>query len=251
MKDGVIAGTGDSRYLKSVSNFLTLYPNYEAFVTALVEGTLPIDLNGINEDGWTQVGMPLNKATLLDDATTAALEESLGFEFAGDPTPNEALYRIATAPGQVYDKILSIITESALSQIDIELPSLTGYNKLILVGQNIMASSGNNIYIRLNDDSTSAHYKQGAVGSTATDSDYLALIGYYTGGEVAFEMTLDIGNNVIYGISHSVFGAGLAGTHHYSANQAYINRANLSEINISISTTILSGAKFTLYGVSA
>ena len=54
MKDGVIKATGNSRYLKSVANFLTLYPNYKAFVAALVEGTLPIDLNGLNDAGWEQ-----------------------------------------------------------------------------------------------------------------------------------------------------------------------------------------------------
>ena len=43
MKDMIIKGTGDSRYLKSVSNFLSLYPDYESFVAALVAGTeIPI-----------------------------------------------------------------------------------------------------------------------------------------------------------------------------------------------------------------
>ena len=70
MQDGVIAGTGNSRHLKSVSNFLTLYPTYSDFVAAMVAGTLPIDLL-YNAAGWTAEGNALNKAALLKDATAA------------------------------------------------------------------------------------------------------------------------------------------------------------------------------------
>lgn len=73
MQDGIIKGTGNSRYLKSISNFLTQYPTYQDFVAALVAGTLPIDLNGINETGWDQLGTALNKANLLSDETATAL----------------------------------------------------------------------------------------------------------------------------------------------------------------------------------
>lgn len=71
MQDSVIKGTGNSRYLKSVENLLTLYPTYEDFAQALVEGTLPIDLNGVNTSGWQTVGTSLNKSNLLTDATAA------------------------------------------------------------------------------------------------------------------------------------------------------------------------------------
>lgn len=72
MNDGIIKGNGNSRYLKSVADFLTQYPTYEDFANALSDGTLPIDLNGINIDGWQQLGYPLNKATLLQDFTAVA-----------------------------------------------------------------------------------------------------------------------------------------------------------------------------------
>lgn len=71
MTDGSIKNIGNSRYLKSVPNFLSLYPTYEDFAAALVQGNLPIDLNGINASGWSQQGTPLNKANLLSDATAA------------------------------------------------------------------------------------------------------------------------------------------------------------------------------------
>lgn len=89
MKDLVPKGTGNSRFLRSVNNFLSLYPNYEAFVAALVDGTLPIDLAGINTEGVTQVGTPLTKANFLTDATATALGLS------GDPTVNDALYALS------------------------------------------------------------------------------------------------------------------------------------------------------------
>lgn len=71
MTDGIIQGNGNSRYLKSIADFKTLYPTYDDFVNALAAGTLPIDLNGINPDGWRQIGTELNKATLLKDQTAA------------------------------------------------------------------------------------------------------------------------------------------------------------------------------------
>lgn len=90
MKDFVPKGKGNSRFLKSVSNFLSLYPTYNDMVAALVAGTLPIDLNGINPDGVTQVGTALNKASLLSDETAAVLELS-----QSDPTVNDALYALS------------------------------------------------------------------------------------------------------------------------------------------------------------
>ena len=87
MQDAITKETGNSRYLKSVSGFLSLYPNYEAFAQALVAGTLPVDLNGINPDGWAQEGTPLD--SLLTDATAALA--GLGNE----ATPNEMFAALA------------------------------------------------------------------------------------------------------------------------------------------------------------
>lgn len=69
MTDGIIKGSGNSRYLKSVANFMALYPTYESFAQALIAGTLPIDLYGINPNGWQVRGDDLTKANLLKDAT--------------------------------------------------------------------------------------------------------------------------------------------------------------------------------------
>lgn len=94
MTDGVIKSTGNSRYLKSVANFMTLFPTYEDFAAALVAGNLPIDLNGINPDGWNQQGTLMNKANLLADTTGSAL----GLGSTG--TVNTAFQRLAVGIGK-------------------------------------------------------------------------------------------------------------------------------------------------------
>lgn len=73
MTDGIIKGTGNSRFLKTVPNALTLYSDFPAFMEALIAGTFPIDLNGVNPAGWDVQGNKLNKATLLTDALCTAL----------------------------------------------------------------------------------------------------------------------------------------------------------------------------------
>ena len=88
MQDGIIAGNGNSRYLKTVAAALSLYPKYEDFIAALIAGTFPIDLNGINASGWVQQGTPLNKANLFSDTTAS----SLGLSAAN--SPNDALAKL-------------------------------------------------------------------------------------------------------------------------------------------------------------
>ena len=111
MQDAISLGTGNSRYLKSVGGFMALYPSYEDFAAALVAGTLPIDLNGIDPDGWAQQGTALDKAHLLTDATAALMD--LGAE----ATPNEMLAALAnkinasgTSVTQLTQKVNGLIT---------------------------------------------------------------------------------------------------------------------------------------------
>jgi hypothetical protein len=69
MRDSIIKNTGNSRYLKSA---ISASATWEQFRAALIAGTLPIDLNGINTAGWQQVGDALNKANLLPDGIITA-----------------------------------------------------------------------------------------------------------------------------------------------------------------------------------
>lgn len=92
MKDMIPKGTGNSRFLRSVSNFKAIYPTYDDFVNALVAGTLPVDFNGINEAGVQQVGTALNKANLLTDEVA----QKMGLAMA-DPRPIDMFGVLADA----------------------------------------------------------------------------------------------------------------------------------------------------------
>ena len=70
MKDSILKGTGNSRFLKSEVPAGTSWADALAMLQA---GTFPIDFNGINAEGFQQVGTPLNKANLLKDATAAQI----------------------------------------------------------------------------------------------------------------------------------------------------------------------------------
>lgn len=70
MIDSVLKGTGNSRFLKSAVPAWTSWADALAMLQA---GTFPIDFNGINTEGFQQVGTPLNKANLLKDATAAQI----------------------------------------------------------------------------------------------------------------------------------------------------------------------------------
>jgi len=87
MQDGIIKGTGNSRLLKSA---ITEATTWEQFRAALIAGTLPIDLAGINADGWQQIGMAFAKAKILSDTTAAKYFDSL----VGTETPDQVLARL-------------------------------------------------------------------------------------------------------------------------------------------------------------
>lgn len=89
MKDSIPKGTGDSRFLKSVSDFMERYPTYQDFAAALVAGTMPVDI-GLNADGWLVLGMALAKMNLLRDETG----EALGLENPADATVDDAFQAV-------------------------------------------------------------------------------------------------------------------------------------------------------------
>ena len=70
MIDSVIAGTGNSRYLRTS---LPASTTWEDALTMLRAGTFPIDLAGINLDGFATLGTALNSDTLLKSAVITAL----------------------------------------------------------------------------------------------------------------------------------------------------------------------------------
>ena len=93
MIDSVLKGTGNSRFLKSAVPAGTSWADALAMLQA---GTFPIDLNGINTEGFQQVGTPLNKANLLKDATAAQIG------LPPSTTPDEMFQALAKLTGITY-----------------------------------------------------------------------------------------------------------------------------------------------------
>lgn len=109
MQDAIMKGSGNSRYLKTVGEALSLYPTYEDFLQAMIAGTFPVDFNGINKDGWTQQGTHLNKANLLSDTVIS----TLGLSTGANSTPNDAFNVLANI-GNVHVWRKTVVTEEEI-----------------------------------------------------------------------------------------------------------------------------------------
>lgn len=109
MIDSVLNGTGNSRFLKSAVPAGTSWADALAMLQA---GTFPIDFNGINTEGFQQVGTPLNKANLLKDATAAQIG------LPPTATPDDAFKILAGILGVTYVLASSGVTVTAQSGSD-------------------------------------------------------------------------------------------------------------------------------------
>lgn len=76
---------------------------------AMVAGIFPVDFNGINKDGWTQLGTLLNKANLLSDTVISTLGLSTGV----NSTPNDAFNVLANI-GNVHVWRKTVVTEEEI-----------------------------------------------------------------------------------------------------------------------------------------
>lgn len=130
MQDAIIKGIGNSRYLKTVGEALSLYPTYEDFLQAMIAGTFPVDFNGINKDGWTQLGTLLNKANLLSDTVIS----TLGLSTGANSTPNDAFNVLANI-GNVHVWRKTVVTEE-------EIPA--GYTLGPVEANKVLAQSSSN-----------------------------------------------------------------------------------------------------------
>ena len=130
MQDAIMKGNGNSRYLKTVGEALSLYPTYEDFLQAMIAGTFPVDFNGINKDGWTQLGTLLNKANLLSDTVISTLGLSTGV----NSTPNDAFNVLANI-GNVHVWRKTVVAEE-------EVPA--GYTLGPVEANKVLAQSSSN-----------------------------------------------------------------------------------------------------------
>lgn len=97
---------------------------------AMVAGIFPVDFNGINNDGWTQLGTLLNKANLLSDTVISTLGLSTGV----NSTPNDAFNVLANI-GNVHVWRKTVVTEE-------EIPA--GYTLGPVESNKVLAQSSSN-----------------------------------------------------------------------------------------------------------
>ena len=97
---------------------------------AMVAGIFPVDFNGINKDGWTQLGTLLNKANLLSDTVISTLGLSTGV----NSTPNDAFNVLANI-GNVHVWRKTVVTEE-------EIPA--GYTLGPVESNKVLAQSSSN-----------------------------------------------------------------------------------------------------------
>ncbi len=97
---------------------------------AMVTGIFPVDFNGINKDGWTQLGTLLNKANLLSDTVISTLGLSTGV----NSTPNDAFNVLANI-GNVHVWRKTVVAEE-------EVPA--GYTLGPVEANKVLAQSSSN-----------------------------------------------------------------------------------------------------------
>lgn len=114
MIDSVLKGTGNSRFLKSAVPAGTSWADALAMLQA---GTFPIDLNGINNAGFQQVGTPLNKANLLKDATAA----QIGLPPSTTP---DGMFQALGNTGELHVWRKTVVTGTAKVELE---PAVSGY----------------------------------------------------------------------------------------------------------------------------
>ena len=107
MIDSVLKGTGNSRFLKSAVPAGTSWADALAMLQA---GTFPIDFNGINTEGFQQVGTPLNKANLLKDATTA----QIGLPPSTTP---DGMFRALGNTGELHVWRKTVVTKKPIPEV--------------------------------------------------------------------------------------------------------------------------------------
>ena len=85
---------------------------------AMVAGIFPVDFNGINKDGWTQLGTLLNKANLLSDTVIS----TLGLSTGANSTPNDAFNVLANI-GNVHVWRKTVTTDEGIPEVPEVPPS--------------------------------------------------------------------------------------------------------------------------------
>jgi hypothetical protein len=153
-----------------------------------------------------------------------------------------------------YDKIATTTLTSASANVSFN--SFSGYTDLVLVINGKMTGTGNSIYLRFNDDTTSTYHTQ-ALGNNSTvrssNQFGVGLGGYlfgYDANYFAIEAhILDYANTTKYKPVISRYGQ--AGTQVETIVNSYGSATAVTSMKILInaSDTFQSDSTFTLYGI--
>ena len=166
MVDSVIAGTGNSRYLRTS---LSASTTWEEALTMLRAGTFPIDLAGINLAGFTTLGTALNSATLLKSAVITALGLS------ADATPSdawEAVIALISEKADADSTVTSVAYNSSTHKLTVTIDGVTTdvvtitpppVNSVNTKTGDVVLGSGDIAY------SDSDTYPSGSVGAEVAD----------------------------------------------------------------------------------
>lgn len=107
MIDSVLKGTGNSRFLKSAVPAGTSWADALAMLQA---GTFPIDFNGINTEGFQQVGTSLNKANLLKDVNALTLG------LPGTAVPDD-MFNVLAHAGDLHVWKKTVVTKEPIPEV--------------------------------------------------------------------------------------------------------------------------------------
>jgi hypothetical protein len=119
----------------------------------------------------TEPGAPINKATMLSDATAAAVAAATGVPLGSDPTVSGAISALAGVD-RLWQKIRDIPDVSAAGSISLSLTDVdwSVYAQIKLVGEVSCSGADQSISARLNNIATDA-YKNTYLGNGATSID--------------------------------------------------------------------------------
>ena len=236
MTDFMSSGTGNSRYLKSVSTFLQDYPTYEDFARALISGTLPVDFNGINAAGIRQAGTPLNSATLLssdtaalfglsgDDATVNNVLNFIGSGGISSGGGNGTIYAVCdTAANEAIKNITisqTIVPETEGLQFAVYFPNGNTY-------------LGSNLKLSVTYGGSEAHYDYTIQAEFAGPANWFYDYLWRGGSIVNFTIVsrTNTGQYDAAPLVSSYIGSPRTETGNYSGTGLYGSRSNATEIS--------------------
>lgn len=236
------------------------------------------------EDEPTQVGTPLNKATLLTDSTETAI-----WGDAQNRTVNEALNQInealnsavttindtfnteintinSTLSKKSLDFLMDVTVSANVAEVELDLSTINmneyGFLKLFLFGGVSTSPTYSGLILKINDISQSVYYSGGQSGDTATNRTSIILTdNSYYGGCVNLEITpADVNGGGVAFFAEYVGGGNspIVGFYNSVMKRASQNGANFIDIaSIQISSErpssnyIKSGTRILVWGGKA